>query len=67
MQWPYFAHPVLVRYALTVDIYFYSTLFFSPTPPADVKNIAKVFGDNSKEFIKMALCQGTQNNMPLKP
>lgn len=47
-------------------LYFYPTLFFSPTPPTDMKNIAKVFGDKSKEFIKMALCQGTQNNRPLK-
>lgn len=65
MQRLYFAHPVLVCYALTLDLYYYSTLF-SPTPPAYMKNIAKVSGDNSKEFIKMALCQGTQNNMPLK-
>lgn len=66
MQWPHLAHPVLVRYALSKDLFLFHPLLL-PNPSCwHEKNISKVFGDNSKEFIKMALCQGTQNNMPLK-
>lgn len=49
-----------------MDFYFYSTTSFPPTPPADVKTIAEVSGDNSKKLVKTGLFQGTQNAMPLK-
>lgn len=49
-----------------MDFYFYSSLLTCP-PPTDMKDVSKIYVDNNKEFIKMGLSQGIQNNMPLHP